>query len=279
MNYYKYRRKQAVKRGFNISAVAWIIIVTVITSIIGFIFFLQDKSVFLVALSPANIVQGKYLWTILTHMLVHANLFHLFVNMFSLYFVGNLTEKIIGKKRFLWFYIIAGIFAGLLTVALSASFGHTALGARIFGDPSMPMVGASGAIFGILGILIVLIPRSKVYLIAGPIFVIIAQFILGAAFPQYESIIGTITTVLIFVMIMAMFLPSNNLRKLAVPLEIEMWKIPIYVIVPLVVVTFFIELPIGNVAHFGGLVAGMAYGLYLRSKYKNKVSKLQKIFR
>ena len=38
---------------------------------------------------------------------------HLFVNMFSLYFIGNFLEMIIGKKRFFWLYLISGLFAGL----------------------------------------------------------------------------------------------------------------------------------------------------------------------
>ncbi|GAH36435.1 unnamed protein product, partial [marine sediment metagenome] len=70
-------------------------------------------------------------------------------------------EKIIGKKRFLYFYIISGIFAGLLFIILSYFFGNTELGARIFGSPIMSAVGASGAIFAIAGLFMVMTPKLK----------------------------------------------------------------------------------------------------------------------
>ena len=77
----------------------------------------------------------------------------------------NFLEKIIGRKKFFWFYIFSGIFAGVFYSVLSFYFGITDLGARIFVDPSVYSVGASGAIFGIAGLLAILTPRMKVYLI------------------------------------------------------------------------------------------------------------------
>ena len=46
------------------------------------------------------------------------------------------------------------------------------------------------------------------------------------------------------------------------------WFLPIVAIVPLVIIGLFIELPIGNTAHLGGLIAGFAYGYYLKQKTK-----------
>lgn len=129
-----------------------------------------------VSLNPTNIFQGKYLWTFLTSMFMHAPgaisflSFHLFINMFVLFSLGRMMEKIIGKKRFLWFYLISGLVAGFLFVFLSYFFGNTDLGARIFGSPLISAVGASGAIFAIAGLFMVLTPKLKFMVIFLPFF-------------------------------------------------------------------------------------------------------------
>ncbi|MEK6854767.1 MAG: rhomboid family intramembrane serine protease, partial [Nanoarchaeota archaeon] len=231
------------------------------------------------ALKPSSIIQGKYLWTLVTHMFVHGGLIHLFFNMFTLYFLGSLAERIIGKKRFLRFYLISGVLVGILTATLSWYLGNTELGARVFGSPITPMVGASGAIFGVLGILAILIPKLKLYLIVGPLLVIILQFILNSAFPAISYMLNFISTALIFIMIFAMLSINPKLSKIALPIELPMWLAPLIAIIPLTILSFFIELPIGNVAHFGGFLIGIFYGIYLRSKYKRKIKILQRMFK
>lgn len=113
-----------------------------------------------VALKPSNILEGKYLWTFLTSMFMHGGLFHLFVNMFSLVFVGSLVEKILGRKRYLWFYLVSGLFAGLFFVLMSFLFSS---------DYGAFAVGASGALFGLIGLLMFLTPNLKVYAMFIPI--------------------------------------------------------------------------------------------------------------
>src|SRR3989344_7611945 len=130
------------------SLVTWLIIITSIISVMGFIVmeYFPDRFVYL-AINPINIMSGKYLWTIIAHIFVHGSIPHLLINMFVLFSLGSLCEKIIGRKRFLWFYLIAGLFAGFLSVFLSVMFGSSETGAKIFGSPDIYMVGASGAIF------------------------------------------------------------------------------------------------------------------------------------
>lgn len=219
-------------RKFGFSVVFWLIVVNVIVSIVGFFLFAaSDSYADYIALKPSNILQGKFLWTLLTHMFMHGGIAHLAINMFVLFSLGSLIEKIIGKKRFIWFYLISGLFAGILSVVLAGYFGNTALGAKIFGSPDVYMVGASGAIFAIAGLYVLLLPRLR---------------------------------------FMIIFLPFFSL--------------PAYIMVPLILVatwavTFFAGAPIGNVAHFGGFLAGIVYGFYLRIKYKRKIQKLQGMFR
>jgi membrane associated rhomboid family serine protease len=68
---------------------------------------------------------------------------------------------------------------------------------------------------------------------------------------------------------------NERTRKIGVPVEMPFWLLPILAIVPLIIIGLFVELPIGNMAHLGGLVAGILYGLFLRTRYKNKVSYIQ----
>ncbi len=214
------------------SLVTWLIVLTCVISVIGLIVirYYPDKFVYF-SLNPMELMSGKYLWTILLHMFVHGSEAHLIMNMFVLFSLGRLCEKIIGRKRFIWFYLISGIFAGLLSVLLSYYFGLTPIGEKIFGSPSIPMVGASGAIFAIAGLYVVLLPRLR---------------------------------------FMIIFLPFFSL--------------PAYLMIPIVlfmtwVVSFLGNFPIGNVAHLGGFLVGLIYGLFLKSKYKRKVEMLQKIFK
>jgi membrane associated rhomboid family serine protease len=109
-------------------------------------------------------------WILITSMFLHADPMHLILNMYVLLMFGSLIEQKIGTKRFLIVYFVSGFLASLL----STPFYRAAL-------------GASGAIMGILGVTIVLLPHLKVLLFfvipmslrtAGILFVIIE--LLGA---------------------------------------------------------------------------------------------------
>ena len=189
MNYYKYQRKRNVKNkleGFSI--VTWLICINIITFIIGVIMLaISVDTMKYIALQPDNIIHGKYLWTLLTHMFMHAPGFpailsvHLMVNMFVLFSLGRLSERIIGRRRFLWFYIISGLFAGLLSALLSGYFGSSDSGQRVFGSPEVFMVGASGAIFAIAGLYVMLLPKLRFMIIFLPFFSLPAYIMVPSA--------------------------------------------------------------------------------------------------
>ncbi len=109
-----------------------------------------------IALTPSYIIHGERLWTIITAMFMHAGLFHLFANMFSLLFLGSFLERLIGQKRFLGIYFGAGIIGSLMYVFFSSG-------------SNIPAIGASGAIFGVAGMLAVLTPKMPVYILFIPI--------------------------------------------------------------------------------------------------------------
>ena len=215
-----------------------LIFINVVFFFLTFPLLLFEKTLSYVALQPNAFLSLKYPWTIITSMFMHSpgpNIlpflsFHLIINMFVLFSLGNLCEKIIGRKRFLWFYLISGLFAGLMFVFLSGFFGVSGIGERIFGSPFAYAVGASGAIFAIAGLFMILTPKLR---------------------------------------FMIIFLPFFSL--------------PAYIMIPLVLfgtwlVSSYAGIGIGNTAHFGGFLAGVVYGFYLRLKYKRKTKMIERYF-
>ena len=97
--------------------------------------------------------------TLLTSMFIHGNLFHLGGNMLYLWIFGNNIEDAMGHLRFVVFYVICGIVATLFHVASNPA-------------SKVPMVGASGAISGILGAYLLLYPWARVHTIVFIIFFI-----------------------------------------------------------------------------------------------------------
>jgi membrane associated rhomboid family serine protease len=127
-------------------------------------------------------------WQVVTHLFMHGSLTHLIFNMFALWMFGKNLELIWGSKRFFNFYFLSALGAMVLyflVMFLQLQFGFepevletlrtTPLDQiRVYGDTDplnraarlfyTPAVGASGAIFGLLGATYVLFPNSTVYL-------------------------------------------------------------------------------------------------------------------
>jgi len=273
-------RKGGLLSFFSVSF--WLIVLnTILFFVFAMISLVDGNFLNYIAVQPAAILQGKMLWTLFTSMFMHANLFHLFVNMFSLFFLGRFAEKLIGKKRFIWIYLIAGIVGSVFFVAFAYfGAGLGAIGENLFGGLNDSAVGASGALFGLIGLLAMLVPFYSVYLISGPLILLIVQIALE---PVLAGTLGNIAsfaiTIMIFVMIFAMFSPNPKFRRLSIPIKMPLWLAPIAAIVPLVLISLFVKLPIGNSAHLGGLVVGLLYGYYLRQKYKKKIGMLKRAFK
>ncbi|CAN5581566.1 hypothetical protein BH20ACI3_BH20ACI3_40970 [soil metagenome] len=96
-------------------------------------------------------------WRFVTPMFVHVNLLHLLVNMYSLWVVGPYVEKLYGSAKFVVFWVVTGI-AGVVASYLTVRGPHTQLGSLgrfIFKTNDFPSAGASGALFGLVGVLFV----------------------------------------------------------------------------------------------------------------------------
>ena len=91
-------------------------------------------------------------------MFLHGGILHIALNMLGLWMFGSAVEKNLGTKNFLLFYLLTGIFA---------YFTHTLTS---MSSIDIPMVGASGAIYGLLGAFGILYPNQKISLIFLPFF-------------------------------------------------------------------------------------------------------------
>jgi membrane associated rhomboid family serine protease len=108
------------------------------------------------------------LWRLVTYQFMHDGIWHILFNMLGLFFLGPTLERYWGSRRFLGFYLMCGIVGGVLYLALSAM--HV-LGGGI-------LVGASGAILGLLAACAILFPHFTVILFIFPVPIRIAAVIL-----------------------------------------------------------------------------------------------------
>lgn len=101
------------------------------------------------AVTPANIANGQDYFTLLTSQFLHGGWMHLLGNMLYLWIFGDNVEDVLGHLPYLLFYLACGVIAGL---------------AQVFVDPgsTVPSLGASGAIAGVLGAYLVMFPHARV---------------------------------------------------------------------------------------------------------------------
>lgn len=99
-------------------------------------------------------------WQLLTHMFLHGGFTHLLFNMIGLWFFGQILERVWGKQRLLVFYLVCGVGAAVIWQFVNLYMLH---------ELNVRMVGASGAIYGILVAFAMLFPNQKIMLIFLPV--------------------------------------------------------------------------------------------------------------
>ena len=129
----------------------------VLANVLAFLYELQldpsalESFIFTWGLIPAHLISDpSNTWTnIFSSMFLHGGWFHIINNMWVLLIFGDNVEAGMGKIRYLIFYLLSGVAAGLLqTYILPTSM--------------VPMIGASGAVAGVLGAYLILVPRSRI---------------------------------------------------------------------------------------------------------------------
>jgi len=117
---------------------------------------------------PADIMAGTHLSGLFSAMFLHGGWMHLLGNMLYLWIFGDNIEGLMGHPRYIVFYLLCGV---------AATMSHIAM--MPYSDE--PMIGASGAISGVLGAYLVKFPRARI-LILVPIFICLTTFRIPALF-------------------------------------------------------------------------------------------------
>jgi len=128
-----------------------------------------------------------YLYQLVTYMFTHVDFSHLFFNMFALFMFGSVLERTWGPKRYLTYYFITGIGAGLIQLLVvhfqvQSFMSSIELSSAevVFLYNSLPVtIGASGAVFGLLLAFGMLYPNAPLYLMFIPVPIKAKYFVIG----------------------------------------------------------------------------------------------------
>jgi membrane associated rhomboid family serine protease len=119
---------------------------------------MDENAIARYAVTPADITAGRHLGTLITSMFLHANLLHVAGNMLFLWIFGNNVEDKLGELKFLIVYFASGIGGSLLQIFITP-------------DSTVPMLGASGAISGLLAAYVLYFPRARILTFVVPFFI------------------------------------------------------------------------------------------------------------
>jgi membrane associated rhomboid family serine protease len=138
-------------------------VIILVANLIVFIWQLMDPSGQMhieYAFVPNEFFAGEKYWTLLTSMFMHGDILHILMNMWFFYVITDNCEHSLGHVTYLFTYLISGLAGSLLhaysTFLIPAPWGQFLA--------NIPSLGASGAIFGLLGVYYVLYPKNKFYL-------------------------------------------------------------------------------------------------------------------
>ncbi len=132
------------------------------------------------AMIPSFVLQG-WIWQPFTYMFVHGGVSHILFNMLSLYIFGRAVEHRLGSNEFLLFYLVVGFGSGVLSFLIYLLLGWNVV-----------LVGASGAIYGVLLLFAVFYPYARIYVfgifpVRAPVLVL-----LYTAIELYSEVFGAI---------------------------------------------------------------------------------------
>ena len=165
-------------------------------ALISLVFFLQ--LVFSQNLGPLILNSSEVLsrpWTLITYAFLHGSFSHLYSNMFSLAIFGSILEKVVGDKNLLKVFLSSAIVSGLFSTFFYDS-----------------VIGASGAVFGIMGTLAVLRPKMVIWTFGVPMHMMVAIIIYGLLdlagmfYPSNVANVGHLSALVFGILLGAMWL-------------------------------------------------------------------------
>lgn len=175
----------------------------IIVNIIFFIATLVNEN-YMVATFAMFYPASEYFrpWQIVTHMFMHGGVWHIFFNMYSLLIFGAVLERLLGEKKFLAFYFISGLGALALHTGVQYLQAQVLLNGIAEGSAAAmrsymmlkatPVLGASGAVYGVLIGYAMLFPQSRLTLIFPPITLTAKWWVLiFAGIELFTGVTGT----------------------------------------------------------------------------------------
>jgi membrane associated rhomboid family serine protease len=139
MRYTRYPTRRSSFFGYFPTGVKWLLLTN--TAVFLLTSILPSAPVrTLFALTWAGVVHNFYIWQPFTYLFIHGGIWHLLFNMFTLWMFGVQLEQDWGTRQFLKYYFICGVGAGICILLVNA----------VVGDYTIPTIGASGAIMGLL---------------------------------------------------------------------------------------------------------------------------------
>ena len=150
----KYPLRRSVIYGYFPTGVKWLLISNTAIFLIDYLggAGLHRTLTVWFALIPAAVLRLLYVWQLFTYMFLHGGIGHLLFNMLTLWMFGMTLEQTWGTRRFLKYYFLCGVGAGVCVLVVNA----------LIGSWFVPTIGASGAIYGLLLAFGVLFPDVKV---------------------------------------------------------------------------------------------------------------------
>ena len=183
-------------RGYTLTPI-WVILIVNLLVFVATI--VSHQLILLLGLQAASFLERP--WTIVTNLFTHGSLWHLLANMITLYFFGSFLTRLIGVKSFLIIYFFGGLLGNIFCLLLASPFSI--------------VIGASGAVFALGGVLTVLTPKLRVFVFPIPVplplwVAIIGGFLVMSLFPHvaWQGHLGG----LVFGLIAGLFL-RKRLRR------------------------------------------------------------------
>jgi len=131
----------------------------------------------LFSLTPSVFFQGAY-WQMFTYMFMHGGIMHIFLNMFVLLIFGMRVEETLGWKKYIVMYILAGLGSAWLYMLLTGF------------NSAVIMLGASGAVFGVLATYAFVYPKDIIWIFPGIPMPAIAAIVVFTVIELFSGIFG-----------------------------------------------------------------------------------------
>ena len=178
-----------------------------------------DAAQDMIAFNPVDLTDPARIYTVLTSMFAHANLLHLMSNVFGLMFIGTVFEQRIGPRPFILSFLLSGLAGTLVFAGIH------------WNDGMFPVLGASGAISGVLGafarlypkekmsIMLVPLPPMSIWVIVG-IFFLIQLFLIPTSLRiAYEAHLGGLAAGILLAPALVRLPLSKRVKRAAISLS------------------------------------------------------------